>query len=503
MMKARIRQRQESNQVEKMIDVDIDAKADLFAPAQRIRFLQSVMVMLGLTTVQFAFAQPVDPVERPNETGSPSNLSAASVSSAQITPVAVESVSQWAVYGQYTNVYQWHPAFNSPYSGTNSLTATNNGEQTNDATLYLGYQLSPTTEFWINPEYDQGFGLNDTLGVAGFPSGEAYKVGANNPYYRTPRLFMRKVFNLGGAVQSIEADANQMAETRSADNLVLTVGKFAVTDVFDTNSYAHDPRADFLNWSVIDAGAFDYAADSWGYSYGASAEWTQSWWTWRSGVFDLSTVPNGEKLSENMSEFELVTEFEERHQWHSFPGKVKVLVFANHAPMGSYGQAVLLGQQTGCVPDTALVRQMSWRPGVELNMEQGLSESLGIFGRASMNDGAQEAYEFTDINQSISAGFSLQGKSWGREQDTVGMAYVLNGISRAAQSYFAAGGLGVLVGDGQLPHYGYENITEMFYAWQIQPRVALSLDYQYIANPAYNADRGPVNVFGVRTHLNF
>ncbi len=493
--------------MEKTVYVEAEIAADSFTIALAPGFLQGLIGALCLGLIQPSFADPTDATVKTAESANSAarNIEATdghSNLSSGTTPVA-GGMSQWAVYSQYTNVYQWHPAFNSPYSGPNSLSATNNGEQTNDATVYLGYRWDSATEFWINPEYDQGFGLNDTLGVAGFPSGESYKVGANNPYYRTPRLFMRHVYNFGGERQSVDAGPNQMAEMRSEDNLVLTVGKFAVTDVFDTNTYAHDPRMDFFNWSVVDAGAFDYAADSWGYSYGASAEWTHSWWTWRSGIFDLSTVPNGEKLSENMSEFELVTEFEARHQWRNLPGKIKVLVFANHAPMGSYGQAVLLGQQTGSIPNTALVRQMSWRPGIELNMEQALNGSLGVFGRASMNDGALETYDFTDINRSISTGFSLQGKAWNREQDTVGVACVVNGISRAAQSYFAAGGLGVLIGDGQLPHYGYETIAETYYSWQIQRHIAVSFDYQYIANPAYNADRGPVNVFAVRTHLNF
>jgi len=411
--------------------------------------------------------------------------------------------SPWAFYGQYTNLYQWHPAFTSPYSGTNSLYAGNNGDQTNDATLYLGYRWSADTELWINPEYDQGFGLSGTVGVAGFPSGEAYKVGANNPYYRTPRLFVRHVFNLGGATQRVDAEANQWAETRTANNVIVTVGKFAVTDVFDTNTYAHDPRADFMNWSVVDAGAFDYAADAWGYTYGASAEWTQSWWALRGGVFDLSTVPNGEKLNQNFSQYELVTELEERHQWRAYPGKLKFLAFVNRAPMGSYNQALQLAAQTGGVPNTAWVRQFHWRPGAELNFEQGLDDDLGLFARASVNDGSLETYEFTDINQSFSTGLSLHGKRWGREVDTVGVAVVVNGISKSAQRYFAAGGMGVLVGDGQLPQYGNETIAELYYAWQIQTCVAMTFDYQHIANPAYNPQRGPVDVFGIRTHLDF
>ncbi len=433
--------------------------------------------------------------------------SASATSDPTATPmVADDSASRhtnWALYGQFTNIYQWHPAFASPYSGANSLSANNNGEQTNDVTLYAGYRLSPDTEIWINPEYDQGYGLNNTLGVAGFPSGEAYKVGANNPYYRTPRLFVRRVFNLGGEAQQIDAQANQMSGTRSANNVVLTLGKFAVPDVFDTNTYAHDPRSDFLNWSIVESGAFDYAADAWGYSYGASAEWTQDWWTLRGGVFDLSVVPNTEKLSENLSQLEAVIELEERHQWHGSPGKFKVLVFDNHGNMGRYSDAVRLAAQTGNAPNTGLVRRFADRPGIALNLEQALAADVGLFARASMNDGREESFDFTDINQSFAAGLSVQGERWGRAQDTVGAAWVANGLSSDAKAYFAAGGMSILIGDGQLPHYASEEIMEIYYAWHAYEHVTLTGDYQHIANPAYNMDRGPVDVFAIRLHFDY
>ncbi len=417
------------------------------------------------------------------------------------SPVSLSAPAPVAVYGQYTNVYQWHPAFTSPYQGTNSLSPGNNGEQTNDATLYAGYQPSSGNEFWINAEYDQGFGLNGTLGMAGFPSGEAYKVGANNPYYRTPRLFYRKTIGLGGASRTVEADINQFAGSTTADNLILTVGKFAVTDVFDTNVYAHDPRNDFLNWSAVDAGAFDYAADAWGYTYGAAAEWTQSWWTLRGGVFDLSQVPNSEKLTQRFSQFELVVEAEGRYQLANAPGKLKLLVFDNRGRMGSYADALALAAQTGSTPDTALVRRYASRPGAALNLEQSLGEDLGMFARLSANNGGEETYEFTDINQSAEIGLSLKGNRWGRPDDSIGVAGVVNGLSSEARAYFAAGGLGVLVGDGQLPDYATERILESYYAWQVTRHVTLSADYQFVQNPAYNAQRGPVNIFAWRLHV--
>ncbi len=200
------------------------------------------------------------------------------------------------MHGQVTHVWQYHPAFKAPYSGPNSLDPGSRGNETFDATLYLGFRPWSGGEIWINPEIDQGFGLSNTLGVAGYPSGEAYKVGKSSPYFRLQRLFFRQTFDLGGAVETLDPDANQLGGTRTADNVVITGGKISATDIFDTNTYAHDPKKDFLNWAIIDAGAYDYAADAWGYSYGIAAEWTQAWWTLRVGLFDLSRVPNTTEL---------------------------------------------------------------------------------------------------------------------------------------------------------------------------------------------------------------
>jgi len=178
----------------------------------------------------------------------------------------------WSVSGQFTGLSQYHPSFSAPYSGKNSLSPDNLSSATTDLTLYAGIRTSKEGELWINPEIDQGFGLSNTIGIAGFPSGEAYKVGENRPYVRLPRLFYRHVINLGGEEQVIAPAANQLGRTQTANNLILTIGKFSVTDVFDANTYAHDPRADFFNWSIVESGAFDYAADAWGFTKGATIE---------------------------------------------------------------------------------------------------------------------------------------------------------------------------------------------------------------------------------------
>ena len=435
-------------------------------------------------------------------TNSGSTLSPFAPVSAVATP---DTQNDRQLKGQFTHITQWHPAFTSPYSGANSLSGANDSNETTDLTLIAGLRLSSSSEIWANPEIDQGFGLNNTLGVAGFPSGEALKVGANAPYLRLPRLFYRNVTNLGGAEQTIAPGPNQMGGTRTADNVILTLGKFSAVDVFDTNTYAHDPRADFMNWSIVESGAYDYAADAWGYSYGASLEWTQSWWTARGGLFALSKIPNGKVLDPEFKQREWVGELEERHQLGGRPGKLKVLAYVNQGLMGSYVEAVQLAQQTNGTPDTGLVRRGSSSAGGALNFEQEVSPTLGTFARASMNNGSKEVFEFTEINQSVAAGLSAHGDNWGRRDDTFGLAGVANGLSGAARRYFAAGGIGVLIGDGKLPHYGLENIVETYYSYALSTadRLVLTLDYQHINNPAYNRDRGPVSIFGVRLHAEF
>jgi len=401
-----------------------------------------------------------------------------------------------------TVVDQYHPAFKSPYSGTNSLDPGSRGDETFDTTLFAGARLWDGGEAYINPEIDQGFGVSDTLGVAGFPSGEAYKVGASSPYFRLQRLFFRQTFDLGGDAKNVDPAANQLGGSRTEDNFILTVGKISVTDIFDANSYAHDPKNDFLNWSIIDSGAYDYAADSWGYSYGVAGEWTQSWWTLRAGLFDMSRLPNERALVRGFGQYELVTEGEERHTLWGREGKLKLLIYANRGRMASYDDAVAVGLATHTIPDAVLVRKPATRPGAALNLEQVIGDNLGAFARASLNDGSKEAFEFTEINRSLAIGLSLRGADWGRPDDTVGLAGVINALSSPARTYLSAGGMGILIGDGRLS-YGTENILETYYNAQLVDWLNAGLDYQFIANPAYNRDRGPVSILGLRMHTQF
>ena len=407
----------------------------------------------------------------------------------------------WSAHLQVTFVDQYHPGFSSAYRGAESLDPGSRGMETFAASGSLGVRLWDGGEAYADPEVDQGFGLNGTFGVAGFTSGEAYKVGAVDPYFRLHRLFVRQTFDLGGDPDPVPSSYNQLASERTTDNVVVTFGKFSVVDVFDNNAFAHDPGNDFLNWSIVDSGAYDYAADAWGFTYGGTVEWTQAWWTLRAGLVDLSRVPNTTKLVRGLGQYEIVTEAEERHTLLGVDGRVRLLGFVNRGRMGTYNAAIALAEATNSVPNTALVRRGADRPGFAVNAEQSILDDLGAFVRLSMNDGSEEAFEFTEINRSLALGLSLQGNRWQRPNDTVGLAVVGNQISHSAERYLALGGMGILIGDGALAHHGTEQVLETYYKATLTDWFAVSGDYQLVVNPAYNRDRGPVSVLSARLHV--
>jgi high affinity Mn2+ porin len=409
----------------------------------------------------------------------------------------------FALHAQSTFIDQAHDAFRSPYAGANSLSPKAEGRETFDFTVFIGVRPWKGAEIWANPEIDQGFGLSNTLGVAGYLSGEAYKVGKAQPYFRLQRLFLRQTISLGGGESKVDPDLNQLSGTQAANRLVITVGKFAVTDVFDTNTYAHDPKHDFLNWALIDTGTFDYAADAWGYTVGAAAEWYQQTWTVRAGVFDLSDVPNSTKLDPHFGQFQLEGEIEKRYQIGKRDGALKLTGFLTRGRMGSYQDAVALGEATGVAASTALVRRYRGRGGVSLDLQQKIFDDLGGFVRAGIAGGNVEPYEFADIDRTVAAGLSLSGNRWGFAKDTLAIAGIVNGISHAHKTYFQAGGLGILIGDGRLPHPGPEEIVETYYDHALGRYLHVALDLQFVNHPAYNRDRSPVSIIAVRLHFQY
>ena len=428
------------------------------------------------------------------------------VSTPYTAPNTPPIFENWAVHGQTTFVEQVHPGFHSAYRGPNSLDQGRRGNETFDITLYGGVRPWKGAEIWLNPELDQGFGLSNAVGAAGYFSAEAYKVGSSNGYIRLPRIFLRQTIDLPGEQQGIPPDLNQLGGAQSVNRVVVTIGKFAVVDVFDTNKYAHDARNDFLNWSVVDAGAFDYAADAWGYTYGASIEWYQNWWALRAGLFTGSRTPNSKFLEADLGrQFQAVIEAEARYDIHGQPGKIKLLAFQTRAKLGRFSDLTtyFAANPAATNVDAEAARRLRNKYGASLNLEQQITPELGFFLRASLADGRTETYDFTDIDRSLSAGLSLSGNRWGRDDDTLGAAFVLNDISKVHKNYFANGGLGVLVGDGKLLHAGPEQILETYYSFTIKKAVNLTADYQFVNNPAYNRDRGPAHVFGGRVHAQF
>jgi high affinity Mn2+ porin len=415
---------------------------------------------------------------------------------------AEDTAQEFAAHVQFTYTEQETSGFNAPYSGPNSLSP-NRGAETIDATLFLGARIWPGAELWVSPEIDQGFGLDDTLGAAAFPSGEAYKIGKNHPYLRLQRLFVRQTVDLGEQRDEVAPSQLQLGGTASADRLVITVGKFGVPDVFDDNAYAHDPRNDFLNWAAIDAGTFDYAADSWGYTVGAAFEWYHGPLALRFGVFDLSDIPNSPDLEPAFHEFQLVAEIEKDFAVGGRAGKIRVTGFDSRGRMGLLDQAVALAASTDTAVDIAAVRRYRSRLGASLGLEQEILEGVGVFARTGKDAGNVEPYEFTDIDRTISAGLSVTGARWRRADDAIGLAGILDGISAERERYLNAGGLGILVGDGKLPRAGPEKVLETYYSFALLRYAHITFDYQFIADPAYNRDRGPVSVFAVRVHAQY
>ncbi len=438
---------------------------------------------------------------------------------------AAPVLDNFSFHGQFTAVEQAYPAFRSPFpDGPNSLLKAGQGRETTDLTLFAGVKLWQGAEFWVNPELDQGHGVGDTHGLAGFPSAESYKLGWDWPYARVNRYFVRQTIDLGGETQKVEADQNVFEGSTTADRLVITVGKFQVVDLFDTNKYANSSKSDFLNWTSVNTGSFDYAGDAWAFTYGAAAEWYKGRYTIRAGIFDMSQTPSqsgfygapGYGLDPSFEQIELIGEIEERHELWGQPGKLKLTGYVVDARMGDYSEALALQAKNPnfVLPATADTAANYWidatrsyrsAPGVNFNMEQGVTDTIGVFARAGWCDGSYELWDNTDVDYSGQAGVSIKGAKWGRPDDTVGIAAVINGISSAHAAWLNAGGTGIVIGDGQgnLPHPGLERILEAYYSYSLSASTKLSFDYQFIDNPAYNTDKGPVNLFAGRFHWQF
>lgn len=403
-------------------------------------------------------------------------------------------------------IFQAHPPFPAPYSGPNSFKSEGEHALSRVLTLYLGWQATHTTEFLFDVEETGGRGISDAFGLAGFTNLDVVRnpdLGAA-PYIA--RVMLHQIIPL--STKTVEAERNflSLATSLPEKRLEFRIGKFGTADFFDVNEVGTDSHLQFTNWTIDNNGAYDYAADTRGYTYGAIVEYQSPYFGVRFGEMLMPKLANGIDLdfdlrrarAENL-EFELRPTLIKGRKT-----EVKPLAFLNHANMGSYREAVyafLSGLDS--TPDVAAHRhQGTLKQGFGLNLEQELPASLRAYFRVGWNEGKHESFAYTEVNNTFAAGADMSGERWGRRFDRVGLADVTNGLSQEHKEYLALGGLGFLLGDGRL-NYGREKILESYYNFQVWRGLYVAALLQYITNPGYNRDRGPAIVPGSRLHVDF
>jgi len=415
--------------------------------------------------------------------------------------VCADNLELWNLHGQTTLIPQAHAPFHSPYSGPNSLANDFDAQMTFTATVFSGLRLWHGAALYFDPEATAGSGMSGGLGLAGVPNDEGARVGTRALRIAMARLFIRQTIGFGGTTTPLEDSANQLAFVQDSRRVTLTFGKLSATDIFDNNQYSHDPRMQFMNWGLTTNAAWDYPADTRGYTWGAATEFTWDAWSWRGGGFLEPQEANGSHLEDDPTkENGEVTELEHDHEISGHPGAVRLLAFWNNADMGHYRTALNLSPIN---PDITQTRETGSRKyGFGFNAEQEITTVLGGFMRLGWDDGHTETWAFDEVDRTASAGAVLKGRKWNRLNDNVGLAALVNALSPDHRAYLAAGGDGFLLGDGHL-NYGTENILETYYAARIINHLTLTFDFQEIFHPGYNIDRGPVSVGAVRLHLEF
>lgn len=409
---------------------------------------------------------------------------------------------RFSFHFQQTIITQHKPPFDADYTGANSLSPLSETQSSLTSTFYGGARLWKGAEAYFNPEISGGAGLSKTLGIAGFPNGETFRVGGAEPKIYIARLYLKQTFEWGAEKEAVESDANQLAGLKSKRYLSLTAGKFGMADFFDGNNFSHDPRTQFMNWSLMDNAAWDYPANTRGYVLGAVAELGQPMWTLRVAFTMITTEPNQAIWDTKVGKANSQTvEYEKRYVAGGQKGTVRVLAFRNNGKFGNYREAIA---QNPSAPNIDTIHTYGrHKYGFGISADQYLTKNFGVFAKASINDGHTETWFFTEIDRSVSFGGVLSGAGWKRKDDELALAFVANGISKPHRDYLAAGGYGFLIGDGRL-NYAPELIAELYYKINAyEQKFWLTPGYQFIVNPGYNKDRGPVNVFAIRAHIEF
>jgi len=423
-------------------------------------------------------------------------------------PGKKDSVANWTVHAQLTAIYQYHPSFHADYSGINSLSSSAAGALSLTTTIFLGRKLWKGAAVYVNPELAGGEGLSGAHGIAGFPNGDIYRVGNPIPTPFFARVYLQQVIALGHSDYDIQSsDKNQLGGKTPTSKVVLTLGKFGISDFFDANTYSHDARSQFMNWSLMASGSWDFPADVRGYTYGLVAELDKPLWAIRAAFVTEPTIANGSDLDLHVNKANSETlEGEKRWKLKGHLGVIRVTGFLCFTKAPKYSDAtaqLLMGDSTLEKIISGATEGYTYgsiKYGFGVNAEQELTDYLGIFVRGNWSDGHTATWAFTEIDNNVQLGMNMKGTLWKRPLDNWGVALTTNGISKEHQAYLEAGGHGFIIGDGHL-NYARESAIETYYKVQIASFLAVSPDYQFVVNPAYNKDRGPVHIIGLRVHF--
>jgi high affinity Mn2+ porin len=462
--------------------------------AQCLRSWILSLLSTGFAATSFLFAQQ----QPPPDDLKPQSATAPSAAASTDQPVT----EKWNLFYQATSIGQYHGTFHSPYQGPNSLEDITEHDVSLTTTLFLGLRLEQNTQLYFDPEIAGGRGFSRVNGIADFPNGELPRVATATPKPYLARLYISHDFGFGDATEHFDSDENQLAGDRPMTRYTIVVGRFTVTDFFDNNRYSHDPRTQFMGWSLMYNGAWDYPADTRGYTWGWVHEFHTRDWSLRYGTAAEPKVANGLRFDRRLlRDRGDMFEVERRYEIRKHRGAIRLLDFLLHTDSGSYAKALMLSEETGSRPDVTATRHPSTlKYGVGLSMDQELTHGIGVFSRLGWNDGKTESFAFTAIDRMASGGVSIGGSSWKRKDDVVASAFIASGLSGVHASYLAHGGLDFLIGDGRL-NYAPEYVWESYYSARLFSGFFTSVDAQHVANPAFNHDRGPVWVWSLRLHL--
>ena len=413
------------------------------------------------------------------------------------------SQHRFTIHGQTTIISQEKSGFTAKYSGINSLINEEENQVSITSTLFAGAKLWKGASIYLNPEIAGGSGLSSALGIADATNGETFRVGSPAPKVFVARMYLQQIFAVGKEKQFQFSDNNLIQGNYPTHYISFTLGKVAISDFFDNNQYNHDPRTQFLSWGLMSSAAWDYPANTRGYTPSAIIEYITPVNEFRAALSLMPLTANGNDMNWDINKAHSITfEYAHKHKWlFHRDGIIRLLGFYTQANMGNYAESIKINPLNPDITSNRKVGRTKY--GFAINVEQGLTDFIGGFTRLSWNDGQNETWAFTEIDRSFQIGLSFKGTKWNRKEDNAGIAYVISGISNEHKQYLQAGGCGFMLGDGNI-NYTAENLAEAYYSFAVNKGLFITGTYQLLINPGYNADRsGPVHVFSIRVHSEF